>query len=182
MSREAQDAVDAQALPEESFQFRLSSLFWITIAMAIAMAYGRRPARAELQMAFAYAAFAPVMTGIIGTLCRYWNDTAFWSIVVTLIAFIAVAGHPMPNQSIAFGWGLVGAGCGALCGARVPKRVWKGVLASGVLGTLLMNSSILFARVSLSDVLTLFDVASAGVVGGLTRLFIELIGSLIQMS
>ena len=131
-------------------------------------------------MAFAYAAFALVMTGIIGTLCRYWNDTAFWSIVVTLIAFIAVAGHPMPNQSIAFGWGLVGAGCGALCGARVPKRVWKGVLASGVLGTLLMSSSILFARVSLSDVLTLFDVASAGVVGGLTRLFIELIGSLIQ--
>ena len=131
-------------------------------------------------MAFAYAGFVLVMVGVIGSLLRSWNDTAFWSIVVTLIAFIAVAGHPMPNQSIAFGWGLVGAGCGALCGARFPKRIWLGVVLSGVLGILLMAVSVLASRASLFDLLTLFDIASAGIVGGLTRLFIEMIGSLIQ--
>jgi hypothetical protein len=116
----------------------------------------------------------------IGLVGRSWNDTAFWSIVVTLIAFIAVAGHPMPNQSIAFGWGLVAAGCGSLCGARYPKQVWLGVLMSGVLGIVLMCLSIFFAQASVVDLLALFDIASAGLVGGLTRLFIELINSLIR--
>ncbi len=171
---------NAQTLPEESFQFRLSSLFWITTALAIVMAYARTLGTAELQMAFAYAGFVVVMVGLVGAVCRSWNDTAFWSIVVTLIAFIAVAGHPMPNQSIALGWGLVGAGCGALCGARFPKQVWRGAILSGVLGIVLMGLSVLASRASIFDLLTLFDIASAGIVGGLTRVFIELIGSLIQ--
>jgi hypothetical protein len=172
--------VEVQTPTDESFRFRLSSLFWITTAMAMVMAYGRSLGLNELRMAFAYASFVVCMTGIIGLVCRLWNDTAFWSIVVTLIAFIAVAGHPMPNQSIAFGWGLVAAGCGALCGARYPKQVWLGVLMSGILGIVLMCLSIFFAQASVTDLLALFDIASAGVVGGLTRLFIELISSLIR--
>ncbi len=180
MNREIPHVMDAQELPEKSFQFRLSSLFWITTALAIVMAYARTLGTSELQLAFAYAGFVVVLAGIVGSLCRSWDDTSFWSIVVTLIAFIAVAGHPMPNQSIGLGWGLVGAGCGALGGARFPRRIWLGVILSGVLGIVLMGLSVFASRASIIDLLTLFDLASAGLVGAMTRLFIEMIGSLIQ--
>lgn len=174
--------VDEETVAEEQFQFRLSSLFWITTALAIVMAYARSFGPAELWMAFADFGFVVVMVGLIGSLCRSWSDSAFWSVLVTLTAFIAVAGHPLPNPAVGLGWGLVGAGCGALSGARCPRQLSWGVLASALMAMTSMCSVVLASNSSLGDLMTLFDVASAGIVGGLTRLFIELIQTLIQRS
>ncbi len=156
-------------------QYGLSSLLWITTASAVTLAYARSFGSAEMQLVGAYAFFVTLFASLIGGLTGAWSDTWFWSILVTLAALVAVAGYPMQNWEVRYGWGAVGAGCGALCGSRCPTQIVRGSVAAAILGVVLMTLCVLLLRRQTPGLLVQFDIISACIIGGLLRPLVEVI-------
>ncbi len=164
--------VDSAASEPDRQQFTLKSVFWSTTSLALLLAYARSMGEQAVIHVAIYALLALAAGGLVGFLHGNWKDGLFWSMLVALLTYLAVEGGRLPDESVVLGWGAVGAGCGAICGVRFPKKLWLGTCLTGALGSLLLVSFLLVAGQPLTQ-LVQFDVACAAVVGCILRPFIE---------
>lgn len=153
-------------------QFSLQSLLWTTTAVACLLAYASRLGGNAIQLGTAYAIFAIVSGSAIGLAARNLKDAMFWSCLTTLLVYMAVAGGRLPNDAVGFGWGIVGASCGAINGVRFPKALWLGILLSGAIGLSGLASCICWLGQPL-DSSVAFDLACALIVSAMLRPFIQ---------
>lgn len=149
-------------------QFRLSTVFWFTTCLCLLMAYSRALGGNALMHGVLYTLFALSSGLIVGVITgRLW-DALFWSLLASLLTFLAVAGGRLPTDEVAVGWGVVGAGCGALAGVAWPRGFVNGAISSAILGGGLI-CAVLWGLGQSIEGLIWFDVGCAIAVGGLFR-------------
>ena len=153
-------------------QFSLSSLLWITAALAMLLSYARWLGADSLQQAMIFAAFASAIGLGFGWLIGNWRDCFFWSLLMTLLAYFAVAGGRLPNVAIVYGWGTIGAICGAMSVLAVPKNQLLAAILMGVVSCLTMIVTIAAFRFPFTQ-LVLFDVVSAAFLGVVLQPFLQ---------
>jgi hypothetical protein len=91
-----------------------------------------------------------------------------------MLAYLSILGGRVPTREVAYGWVAVAAVCGGLCGVRWPKSAILGAALSGLFGIAIMAGLLTALGQPITSYLA-FDVFSAGVVGVLLRLLIEII-------
>ncbi|MEQ1830812.1 MAG: hypothetical protein ABL921_32980, partial [Pirellula sp.] len=94
-------------------QFSLQTMFWLMIALALLLVYANSLGREEVGHAVFYMAVSLSAGRVIGLITQRWNDSLFWSLMMTLLAYLAVAGGRLPTVAIVYGWGIIGAVSGA---------------------------------------------------------------------
>ena len=153
-------------------QVRLSDILWTTTAIAIVLAYARSLGDRTVLQAVFYS-FAVLLFGCsLGLMARRLKDGLYWSGLIALLAFVAVAGGTLPSEAIAVGWGIVGALCGAMSGIQVPRNRILGTLASGILAGGAMAAAVIMAGQSMTPLIR-FDIYCAIGVGLLIRVFVD---------
>ncbi len=155
-------------------QFSLLSRMWITTAMALVFSYARWVGGDALQQAIVFTVMGTVIGLTVGWLIGDTKNCLFWSLLMTLLAYLAVAGGRLPNAAVLYGWGIVGAFCGAMSVLTVPKNQFLAAILMGIVGCLAMIGTIACFPTSFPlEPLLLFDVASAAIVGALLRPFLS---------
>ncbi len=137
--------------------------------------YARNFGPTAIEQFLWYVGFVLLCSAVVTAYTRQWKDALFWAALIALLTFLAIAGGYLTNRTIDIGWGLVGAACGALAGAKVPRNLISGTLVSMVVGPIAMAAIIAAFHESYSNLIML-DVLSAGIVGGLLRPFVEILG------
>lgn len=150
----------------------MTGIFWVTSAIALLLGYAIRIGPQAVQEGVLYCGFVLLFGALFGSLAHRWKDALFWSALATLLAYLAVAGGHLPNAAVGYGWGAVGAICGAAGGVRWPKNEWLGTIMSGLLAVLAMLASLIALRESITALVG-FDVACAGAIGVIFRPFIR---------
>lgn len=155
-------------------QFSLLSLMWITTALALLFSYARWVGGDALQQAMVFTAMGTVIGLTVGWLIGDTKNCLFWSLLLTLLAYLAVAGGRLPNAAVFYGWGIVGAFCGAMSVLTVPKNQILAALLMGGVGCIAMIGTIACFPLTLPlEPLLLFDVGSAAILGTLLRPFLR---------
>jgi hypothetical protein len=157
-----------------NLQFSTRAVLWIMLTLGMALAYVRTADAKSLETGAVYAALGLVAGCLIGWVSGKLADALFWSLLITLLAYLSVF-ERVTHEAVAYGWGAVGALCGGVCGVRKPKGPVVGALVSGLLGLAAMAGCVAFYRQPMTAEVS-FDVASAGVVGVLLRVLVELVG------
>src|SRR5262245_21347188 len=116
--------------PEPKLQFSIQAVLWIIFTLAMVLAYVRTADLPSLRMGAVYLALGLVVGWAAGRLV----DALFWALLNSMLAYLSVLGGSPPNAAVAYGWGVVAAACGSLCGVRKPRSVLFGALFSGWLG------------------------------------------------
>lgn len=161
--------------PERN-QFSLLSLMWTMTALALLFSYARWLGGDALQQAMIFAVFGTAIGLVIGWLIGDCKNGLFWSLLLTLLAYLAVAGGRLPNTAVLYGWGIVGSVCGAMSVLKVPKNQFVAAILMGVVACLAMVGTIAcFPLARPLEPLLLFDIGSAAIVGALLRSFLSLL-------
>ncbi|MFN3193421.1 MAG: hypothetical protein ACE361_23115 [Aureliella sp.] len=153
-------------------QWKLRDIFWLTTALGLLLAYAQSLGPEAVRQAALYMAAVIVIGSFAGAIGRNLGDGLFWSALISLIAFVAVAGGTLPNQAVPVGWGIVGSSTGGFAGVSLPKNRWLGVVASGVVAVL----GFVLTQVAMGETITWlvqFDVLCAFVVGLIVRPFVD---------
>ena len=153
-------------------QFSLSSLLWITTALAMLLSYARWLGADSLQQAMIFAAFASAIGLGVGWLIGNWRDCFFWSLLMTLLAYLAVAGGRLPNVAVFYGWGIIGAICGSMSVLAVPKNQLLAAILMGTVSCLAMIVTVAAFRFPFTE-LVMFDVGSAALLGAMFQPFLH---------
>lgn len=167
---------NASASLVEQRQISIRDLLWNTTALALWLAYARSLGDRALEQAVVTLLMVLVAGSVVGGFSGQFKNALYWSAVLALLAFLAVAGGRLPHEAVMLGWSAVGAGCGAVAGAyygrNSTRSVMIGTLGSGLLGLVLMLSTLWVAGQPWTGLLA-FDVACAAVVGWLVWPFIQ---------
>ena len=147
-------------------QFSLSSLLLITASVAMLLGYARWLGAESLQQAIVFATFSAMIGIGFGWLAGNWQDSLFWSLLMTLLTYLAVAGGRLPNIAVVYGWGVIGSICGSASVLRVPKNQLLASMLLGAVSCLTMIMMISSFRFPLTG-LVLFDVGSAAILGSM---------------
>ncbi len=142
------------------------------------LTYARSFGAVELKLAVADALSIVGCVTVMGSWTQRWHDACFWSAFVTLQSLIAVAGYPLAPIAIAYGWGLVGAACGAMHGVQWPHRVWLGMIVGAIVGVTFMASCVIATERQWPQTLVQLDILAAGIVGAALRPFLELLDAI----
>lgn len=173
ISTQVYSIVNSQSLSSPSpKQIAVLDVIWITTSVALLLGYARTLGDQAVLQAVVYALHVVVLGTGLGVYRSDLKNALYWAALIALLAFIAVAGGRLPNQAVAFGWGAVGAGCGALCGTRIPRSLWAGALASAGFGFLLMLACNVVLGQPISWLVQV-DIVSAGLIGFILRPFIQ---------
>ncbi len=165
---------ETQTETKHSNQFSLLSLMWITTAMALLFSYARWVGGDALQQAMVFTVFGTFIGLTIGWLIGDIKNCLFWSLLLTLLSYLAVAGGRLPNAAVLYGWGIVGSFCGAMSVLTVPKNQILAALLMGVVGCLAMIGTIACFPLTLPlEPILLFDIGTAAIVGALLRPFLS---------
>jgi len=160
--------------PSPKFQYTTLGILSIMATLGMTLAYVRNVTQAELWMGLCFVVAGLVAGSLIGLAARRFTDGLFWGTLVPVWAYLSILGDKTPGPAIAYGWGAVGAACGALCGVRRPRAAWLGALLSGIVGICLMTACVLASGEPLEGY-GQFDVLSAGVVGIMLRILVEIV-------
>ena len=165
---------EKKALTNRRNQFSLSSLVWITAALALLFSYARWLGADALKQAMIFAAFGSIIGVGIGWMIGNWQDSLFWSLLLTLLAYLAVAGGRLPNEAVLYGWGIIGSVCGAMSMLTIPKNQVLAAVLMGVVSCLTMVATIGCFRFPFTS-LVLFDIGTAAILGAILRPFLNLL-------
>ena len=161
---------------KQSNQFSLLSMMWTTVALALLFSYARWLGGDALLQAMIFTAFGTVIGLAIGWLIGDCKNCVFWSLLLTLLAYLAVAGGRLPNVGVLYGWGIVGSVCGAMSVLTVPKNQILAALLMGLAGCLAMILTIAcFPLPRPLEPLLLFDIGSAAILGAILRPFLSVL-------
>lgn len=145
-------------------QFSMSSLLWMTTAAALLVGHARTLGPQATQLLFVCALYWTAAATVFSLLSRDPKEVVYWSALIVVQAFLAVTAVRIFGFSQASGWGLVGAVCGAYCGAQLMLRPVLSSLTSGLLGAVAMAAVLMYSRESM-DVERWLDLIGAAVVG-----------------
>ncbi|MEM7473423.1 MAG: hypothetical protein AAF483_00380 [Planctomycetota bacterium] len=162
-------------------QWKVRDIFWLMTAIAAVLAYARSWGDDALRQALVYMVLVLVFAIPLGLIFKKVSDALFWSAMANLMAFVAVAGGRLPNEAVAYGWGSVGAMCGALAGIRIPKSLYFAVPVSGFVAVVMMLGTVLVLRSPITDIIQ-FDIVTSGIVGLLLYPFVVFLQKLEQKS
>lgn len=153
-------------------QFSLQSIFWLTVALSLLFSYARYLGGDALQQAMIFSLMGLAVGCLLGPLVGNWQDSIFWALLMTLLAYLATAGGRLPNLAVFYGWGLVGAFCGSMSLVKQPVNLIAGAILMGALSSLVMVATLCCFGEPLKG-LVLFDVGSAAVIGAILRPFLH---------
>jgi len=153
-------------------QFSISSMLWITAALASLLSYARWLGADSLQHAMIFAAIASAIGLGFGWLIGNWRDCFFWSLLMTLLTYLAVAGGRLPNVAVFYGWGIIGAICGSMSVMTVPKNRLLASMLMGIVSCLAMIATIAAFRFPFTE-LILFDVGLSALLGAMFQPFLH---------
>lgn len=162
-------SIEAQSLETRSFrptdkQLGLASIFWVTAASAMLLTYAQKIGPVAIQQLIAYTVFVVIASSMVMLWTKRWNEAFYWSALYALLGFLAIAGSSMVNPNVAYGWGVVGAACGAYASASFPRNLWISTVVSGGIGLAGMWSVIFFLGENATWLVAL-DVIGAMLVG-----------------
>jgi hypothetical protein len=155
-----------------STQFSLGSLLWLTVSLVLLFSYARWLGQSALHQAMIFTAMGTIVGLAMGMLFGRWQDTLFWALLVTLLAYLAMAGGRTNGMAVFYGWGLVGAFCGGMSTLARPKSHIWGAIWMGLAGSLVMLLTGICMRQAL-DQLFMFDVIAAAGIGAVLRPFLR---------
>jgi hypothetical protein len=145
-------------------QLGLASIFWVTDAAAMLLTYAQKIGPVAIQQLIAYTVFVVIASSMITLWTKRWNEAFYWSALYALLGFLAIAGSSMVNPNVAYGWGVVGAACGAIASASFPRNLFLSAVVSGCIGLAGMWSVIFFLGEK-ATWLVVLDVIGAMLVG-----------------
>src|SRR5262245_9816279 len=93
-------------------QFGTAALLWLMVTLGMTFAYVTRLTPEDQYRGLVFAAFALIGAAVMGLVTRNGGDAWFWSVLVTLLAYLAVVGERTPDRSMVYGWAAVAALCG----------------------------------------------------------------------
>jgi hypothetical protein len=149
-------------------QFTLQTVFWVTIAVALLLVYAKSLGQEAILQSLVYSGTAMSIGVLFGGITRRWKECFFWVCLMTLLAYLGVAGGRLPTIAIVYGWGFIGATTGGLAAIDFPRKVWQGALFSGAFAIGIMIVALKVYGVPIRD-LVLFDVFCAGAIGAAVR-------------
>jgi hypothetical protein len=149
-------------------QISLGSILWTMAALAALLGYSKNLNQSAMVLLGCYCAFVLLSVLVAVALRAGWSDSFFWASLISVLAFLAVAGGTLPDRSIGIGWGLVGAACGVSFCVRWPIGVPMGTLVSAFIGLASMIVVVLSSRVAISQLMW-FDIGCAAIVGAILR-------------
>jgi len=127
----------AHAPARPAWQFRTSSLLWLTFTAAMALAYARVFGdRALLVMVLTPVVALPIGAGIGSFTCRT-VDAMYWATIGAMLGSVCVVAAPVNELTLCF-WPLLGAIVGGYSGATQPKVTFFTFLKSAVVGVVLI--------------------------------------------
>lgn len=129
-----QHAPEAARLPHPgAWQFRTSSLLWLTFTAAMTLAYAREfGERAMLVVALTPLLALAIGAGL-GSFTRRASLAMFWAVVGATAGAICVVAAPVSDLTLVF-WPLVGAIAGGFAGADHSPLTWRALLRSMAVG------------------------------------------------
>jgi hypothetical protein len=104
-------------------------LAWILL-LAYARTTGRQgPVQATIFMSLGLGA------GVIaGLIAGRMSERLYWASLISILAFLAIAGGSLNDKGVFYGWGVVGSMWGAIFPSRKPKDWWKRCVLFAALG------------------------------------------------
>lgn len=149
-------------------------MLWTLLVIGMTLAYLRRIGTPAVFLdATAVVVLAAVVGGGLGWCWGRTSDAVYWSLVITVAAFLSVASRRAYGPMYQFAWSAVGITTGACCGLLPHGRwVWRILTGASVAGATMLLFLFTFP---VRNIETYFDVACAPIVGALVGLLIEII-------
>lgn len=145
-------------------QFSVANILYVTTSFALAMAYAKSIGEAALLQLVFYM-IAGICGGVLAGLCvGDMQDTIFWASLTNLLVFLAVAGGRLPSEAVVYAWGIVGAVCGAIGGAKFPNSVGRRCVVMCVMAVGCMSLSLFVLGQEIKGLIW-FDVGCAALIG-----------------
>jgi hypothetical protein len=150
----------------QTSQFSLLTLFWCMLAWMLLLAYAKTTGRQGPVQASVFMALGLGAGLLVGLVAGRIRERLYWASLISVLAFLAVAGGSLRDAGVFYGWGFVGSIWGALFPSRKPKNAWKRSVLFAVLGGAgMLESNILINRFVTPE--GWFDISTAMFIGAL---------------
>jgi hypothetical protein len=150
----------------QTSQFSLLTLFWCMLAWMLLLAYAKTTGRQGPVQASVFMALGLGAGLLVGLVAGRIRERLYWASLISVLAFLAVAGGSLRDAGVFYGWGFLGAIWGALFPSRKPKHAWKrSVLFAAIGGAGMLESNILINRFVSPE--GWFDISAAMFIGAL---------------
>jgi hypothetical protein len=124
--------IDRLLPPAVPWQFRTSSLLWLTLTAAMVMGYARSFGTGALFIVLAAPTLAAIVGAGVGAFTGRLPQAIYWAVVGATLGAICVVAAPDVNLAVACFWPILGAAVGAFAGAIQP-RITSPALAGAAL-------------------------------------------------
>jgi hypothetical protein len=118
----------------EPVQFTLVTLLWLTLTIAIALAYLRSFGERACVAGVIAVGLSLGIGALIGGLVRRPVSAVYWSLLEGFFAYLCTQGVAIPHWSGHFAWACAGAAAGACAGVIKGERPLLRMLVGGVAG------------------------------------------------
>jgi len=118
---------------ESPWQFRTSSLLWLTFTAAMVLGYARSFGPGAMLIVLTAPAVAAVIGAGVGAFTCRLPQAIYWAVVGATLGAICVVAAPEADVAVACFWPLMGAAVGAFAGASQPRITWIGLVATALL-------------------------------------------------
>lgn len=115
------------------WQFRTSSLLWLTLTAAMVMGYARSFGQGALFIVLAAPILAAVVGASVGAFMGRLPQAIYWAVVGATLGAICVVGAPDVKLAVACFWPILGAAVGALAGSIQPRITLTGLAGAALL-------------------------------------------------
>jgi hypothetical protein len=115
-------------------QFTLSTLLWVTLIVAIALAYLRSFGTEASLSGFVVVGIGLCVGAANGWVARRPADAIYWSLLGAFAAYVFTQGVAISHWTAQLGWALPGAAAGGCAGVVQANRPLRRLLVGGIAG------------------------------------------------
>jgi hypothetical protein len=165
LNEEDKVASDESSEPaKRSGQFSLVTLLWCMLGWILLLAYAKTTGQRGPIQASVFMAMGLGVGVLAGLIAGRMTDRVYWSSLISILAYLAVAGGSLKDPGVFYGWGVVGSIWGAIFPNRKPKH-WlpRLLLFSAIGGAGMLESNLVINRFVSSE--GWFDVGAAMLIG-----------------
>jgi hypothetical protein len=150
----------------QTSQFSLLTLLWCMLAWILPLTYARTTGRQGPVQATVFMALGLGTGLLVGLIAGRITERLYWASLISILAFLAVAGGSLNDTGVFYGWGVVGSLWGSLFPSRKPKDWWKrSALFAGLGGAGMLECNSLINRWVSPE--GWFDISAAMFIGAL---------------
>jgi len=141
-------------------------LLWCMLAWILPLTYARTTGRQGPVQATVFMALGLGTGLLVGLIAGRITERLYWASLISILAFLAVAGGSLNDTGVFYGWGVVGSLWGSLFPSRKPKDWWKrSALFAGLGGAGMLECNSLINRWVSPE--GWFDISAAMFIGAL---------------